>query len=76
VDDEGLLKPQEGFFIYEGYRQPLAGNGLVLGTDEEGESVDPKMTLEELKSRVTFMDNFEVRLWAKRQGVVTLTKVF
>lgn len=64
VDDEGLLKPQENFFLYEGYPQPLAGNGLVLGTDEEGESVNPKMTLETLKGRVKFMNRREAYLWS------------
>lgn len=54
VDDEGLLKDDQSFFMYEGYPSPLAGRGLVLGSDEEGESVSPKITLEELKANVSF----------------------
>ena len=30
-----------------------AGKGLVLGTDEEGESCEPTITPDELKKRVT-----------------------
>ncbi len=65
VDDEGLFQPQENFFMYQGYNQPLAGNGLVLGTDKEGNSVDPKMTLETLKSKVKFMNRKEVYQWVQ-----------
>ena len=67
VDDEGLLTIQfdTPFFLYEGYPQPLAGNGLVLGTDEEGESVDPKNTLEFIKSKVKFMNLIQAQAWAR-----------
>ena len=65
VDDEGLLKQPEHFFLYKGYNQPLAGNGLVMGTDEEGDSTDPQNTLEEIKSRITFMNTVEVVLWSR-----------
>ena len=61
VDDEGLLKSPFDFFMYEGYPQPLAGNGLVMGTNDEGESIAPKMSLEDLKSRVTFLNGFQIR---------------
>ena len=66
VDDEGLLTitPLTPFFMYEGYNQPLAGNGLVLGTDEEGESVDPKNTLDFIKSKVKWMTAREAYLWS------------
>ncbi len=64
VDDEGLMKSQIGFFLYKGYNQPLAGNGFVLGTDSEGETVDAKITLEQLEKRVHFMTHFQVAVWA------------
>jgi hypothetical protein len=62
IDDEGLLKLSETskFFFIEGYHQPLAGNGLILGTDEEGESVDAKSSLEDIKNRVRFLTIQEV----------------
>jgi hypothetical protein len=68
VDEEGLLKPQDNFFLYKGYNQPLAGNGLVLGTTDEGESTSPKISLKEVVENVVFMNRYEVVQWAKRNG--------
>lgn len=49
VDDEGLLSDQntQQFFSING--NILAGKGLVLGTNEEGESVAPSMNFEDFK---------------------------
>lgn len=55
VDDEGLLKSDQRFFQIDGYPQPIAGRGLVLGTDEEGESVTPKITLSKLKGLISWV---------------------
>jgi hypothetical protein len=52
VDDEGLLKPLDWFFAIKGGHQPFAGCGLVLGSNEEGESVSAKIALSDLKRRV------------------------
>ena len=40
VDDEGLYVKDQRYFKVAGYPQPLAGRGLLLGTNEEGDSVD------------------------------------
>lgn len=62
VDDEGLLnnKPKAFFQIWD-YPQPLAGKGLVLGTDDEGESIAPTLTLAELRAKVRFMSLEDVQ---------------
>jgi hypothetical protein len=52
VDDEGLLKPLDWFFAVKGLHQPLAGCGLVLGADRDGETVSARTTLDDLKRRV------------------------
>jgi hypothetical protein len=52
VDDEGLLKPLDWFFAVKGGHQPFGGCGLVLGSNEEGESVSAKIALHDLKRRV------------------------
>lgn len=44
VDDEGLLRNPQHFMIWRDYPQPLAGRGLILGYDEEGESVACDLT--------------------------------
>lgn len=58
VDDEGLIngKPQE-FFLIGDYPTPLAGKGLVLGTNEDGESVEPSMTIHQVAARVDWIPN-------------------
>jgi hypothetical protein len=52
VDGEGLLKPLDWFFAVKGSHQPFAGCGLVLGSNEEGESVSAMIALQELKRRI------------------------
>lgn len=54
IDDDGLLKanPMDNFFSIVGYPDPLCGNGVVLGTDDEGESVDPAVSWDEFKELV------------------------
>ena len=47
VDDEGLWGATH-FFRIEGYPDPLAGRGLILGTDEDGKSVAAKSDIEDL----------------------------
>jgi len=55
VDDEGLLsdEPKDFFRITES-AAPLCGKGVVLGSDREGESVDVKISLEELADAVSW----------------------
>jgi hypothetical protein len=54
VDDEGLFVENQGFFKIEGYPQPVAGKALVLGTDEEGGSVSPILSFDEIWHKVLF----------------------
>lgn len=56
VDDEGLysgVADKYGAFELDTYPQPLMGRGLVLGNTPDGESVDTKLTTEELAKRLT-----------------------
>lgn len=52
VDDEGLYVDNQRFFKLGGYTQPLAGYGLVLGCNEEGDSVDCMSTLEDVANQI------------------------
>ena len=49
VDDEGLFDPKFGWFMWTGYPTPLAGYGLLLGTNHVGDSCSIRSTIEELK---------------------------
>ncbi len=65
IDDEGMINGTQDFFYLEGMPQPYAGNGVILGTDREGESIEPKTKIEDLK--ITFFTRQEVALLC-RQG--------
>lgn len=60
VDDEGLFTKQH-FFTFRGAHQPFAGSGIILGADEQGETVPPCITLEQVRAAVTFQTREEVR---------------
>ena len=54
IDDEGLFVEDQQFFNYviDLRVANLAGNGLILGADDEGDTIEPTLTLEEVKSSV------------------------
>ena len=53
VDDEGLFSGQP-FFLHDDYPQPLAGRGIIVGTDDEGGDTPPVRSLTEHADRITF----------------------
>jgi hypothetical protein len=63
VDEEGMFSMDKDskFFTIEGGHQPFIGNGLVVGVDRNGESVDPCISVEEVRSKVKFHTMNEVR---------------
>lgn len=66
VDEEGLYHDHKGCFIMEGWRYPLVGNAIILGSDEEGESVDCQSTIESIKSQITFYGEEITKAWADK----------
>jgi hypothetical protein len=56
VDDEGLYVDDQRFFMISGYPHPIAGYGLILGTDEVGDAIPPKSNVDELAKRIFFVD--------------------
>jgi len=68
VDEEGLMYMNDDtkFFKLKNYPQPLAGNGLIMGYDDEtGENGDTKLSVQEVKEQVSFMSAFDVALKAR-----------
>ena len=62
VDDEGILKDNL-YFEYSGSGRvfQLAGNGLILGVDDEGDSTSPTLTVEDVEGKVRFLpEGFKV----------------
>ena len=64
VDDEGLFVENQLFFEYSGdtgTKVQLAGNGLLLGYNGEGDTIEPTLTLEYVKSKITFLpEGFDI----------------
>lgn len=54
LDDEGLFREGQKYFLLHKYPQPLPGKGLVLGTDDQGESVSPVISIMQLEQLITF----------------------
>jgi hypothetical protein len=67
VNDEGLLCNPQHFFMLKDGHQPLAGNGVILGTTDDGNEADCTLPLEWVKERVTFMDLQAVREWVANE---------
>lgn len=63
VDDEGLYVEDQQFWIHRNYPQPLAGKALVLGCNDEGDSIEPQTSFETLTNDIQFIgDRFELTL--------------
>lgn len=55
VDDEGLLKPCDRFFHLIDYHEVLAGKGLILGANAQGETVDCNSDIEAISESALFL---------------------
>lgn len=57
-DDESLLNPEDikGAFIYPDWNYPIVSNAIIMGTDEEGNSVDCKLTIEDVSYGIRFIE--------------------
>jgi hypothetical protein len=58
VDDEGLLKKQNGGFCYSDWAQAVAGNALIVGIDESGENIDCKSTASQIIKGLNWLDAY------------------
>jgi hypothetical protein len=65
VNEEGLLDNPQHFFMLTDGHQPLAGNGIILASTEDGDEAPCRLPLEWVKERVTFMDFYAVRRWCQ-----------
>lgn len=70
IDDEGLFKDPKFFWLHRYYGGPIAGRGLVLGCDGDGESVSPQVQLSDLRNDVMFVTDEQLRDWIGLAEVV------
>jgi hypothetical protein len=79
VHEEGLLQKDFQFFRFKGplinYPQPLAGYGLVIGVDEEGETADTEVPVDLIRDNVDFPD-LKVTRWTSGRSYTTNHPVF
>ena len=59
-DDEGLFNDPQHFFTIGNYPEPIAGNGLILGTTYSGGSQDCEIDLESVKNDIIFLSRNDV----------------
>ena len=55
LDDCGLLK-SNSFFAIEGYPSALAGYGLIVSHDEDGETIESSLSPQQVQKMVRFVD--------------------
>ena len=60
ADDEGLFKVQKGGIVMEDWVYPILGKILILGTGNDGESIDAKSDCNELAGQITWLTEEEV----------------
>ena len=56
-DDEALLNPEsiKGAFMYPDWNYPIVSNALILGTDDNGNTVECRSTLSEIQKNIRFI---------------------
>ena len=55
VDDEGLFREAKGAFMYEDWKIPIMGNGLIVGCDRNGDTCDVTCPIEEVGKGLFFI---------------------
>lgn len=75
VDDEGLLhvNDPDNFFQITHYPQPLCGIGVVLGVDDEGESVEPHVSWDAFKGMVKQVCILRIGFADEGSGIMEIT---
>ena len=67
VNEEGLLDDPQHFFMLKDGHQPLAGNGIILSSTDNGDEAPCTLPLDWVKERLTFMDLVAARQWSRTQ---------
>jgi hypothetical protein len=65
VTEEGLLNNPQHFFMFSDGHQPLAGNGVILSSTEDGDEAACTLPLDWVTQRITFKDLAAAREWCR-----------
>jgi hypothetical protein len=64
-DDEGCFHHVIVGIIMDGWQVPLVNRVLILGANDEGETIDAKTTIDWLKERIIFIDKEKAQKYAQ-----------
>ena len=68
IDDEGLFKEPEDFFILtQDFPAPIAGKAVILGTDDEGDTAPCLIPLERITKQISWASRNEARMAIRAQ---------
>jgi len=59
VDEEALYHSCEGGWKLENFAFPILGNAVIQGTNDEGESIEPLSTIEEIEAKIIWVSKEE-----------------
>jgi hypothetical protein len=65
VNEEGLHVQPQHFFLFDGGHQPLAGNGVILSSTDDGDEAPCTLLLDWVTERVSFMNLQAVLQWCR-----------
>jgi len=63
VDDEGLYNPFQGGYMFPDWEYPVCGNGVIVGSDEEGETADVQMSVQDVLNEIIWVDKARCEAW-------------
>jgi hypothetical protein len=77
TDEEICLRENDikGGFMMENWKYPLLNNGIILGTNLKGESIDCASKIEDLENKIFFVSIELAKIWA-RTVINTPPKMF
>lgn len=65
-DEEGLFKPQKGGIIAKDWCMPILGKVLIVGSDDEGNSVDVRGTIETYKDMFKWVSETDAETYRSK----------
>ena len=68
-DDDILMRIKDikgGFKMADNWNYPIVNNAIILGTDDEGDSVNYKSKIEDIKSKIIYVDKDTCIAWANK----------
>ena len=69
IDDDGLFNDKHHYWIHRNFPTPLAGPGLFVGTDAEGNDIAPSTSIDQLRKDVKWVgDKHDARVMVRMFG--------